>query len=166
MCNFDSNFIPCCRDIQHYRSHNRYLHDSPGGLAAAEHPHSFPSSAFHSKLSKSDSRSRHVYHHGQHRSMPHYHYNSHHYMNSDAVNEEEVPVKRPRLMMDVTGKALNRVDQLNSTDSLNSSPGGGEMGNMDSPGIASPTVSKKEEGASLIALSSCEIDYWSIHIHV
>lgn len=149
MCNcreIAGPFFVCCsdRDIQHYRPHNRYLHDPPSGLAMSEHPHSIPSSAFHSKLSKSDSRNRHAYHHSQHRSVAHHHYNSHHYGNSDMVNEEEVPAKRPRLIMDGPGRAFSRADHLNSTDSMNSSSpgGGGGIGDLDSSGITSPVVSE------------------------
>lgn len=58
------------------------------------------------------------------------------------VNEEDVPVKRPRLMVDVTWKALGHVEDPNSADMLSSSSGGGCGGlGSDLPVVSPPLVS-------------------------
>jgi len=139
-------YLACYRELQHYRSHNRYVHDSPSGLASSEHQHSFQSSAFHSKPSKSDSRSRHTYHHSsssQHRSTSHHHHNSHHHTNSEPLKDEETPAKRPRMMGDSSWKRLSRVDRLHSAEIMNNSVGGG-CTHGDSPGVTSPVVSEEK----------------------
>lgn len=117
-------------NLQHYRPHSRYSHDAlsagSGCVAATDHAHSLASSGFHSssKSSKLESRSRHSSrHHLSHRSTSHHHHhsNSHHHPNfSDTTPEEEAPVKRPCLMVDVSRKLSGHSDSPSSADSVNS----------------------------------------------
>jgi len=64
--------------------------------------------------------------------------------NSESINEEEAPVKRPRMMGDGSWKNLEHADHLNNMDSFSiSMEGGGEgLSNAGSPGVTSPMVSE------------------------
>lgn len=115
---------PVCPCYSTYRPHSRYSHDtSGGGASSADHTHSSTTtSGFHSK-SKAESRSRHSRHHGQHRhtTSHHHHSNSYHHT-SNFTDEEETPVKRPRLM-DISKKASVQGDG----DAVVNSSGGQHM---------------------------------------
>ncbi len=125
--------------MPHYRSHNRYAHDMPGGaVSSSNHTHSFPS-GFHSK-SKTDSRNRYSHQHRTH----HHHSNSHYHTTncSDSTPEEEAaPVKRPRLMVDVTQKSY--FDAPSSNDSAGSFVFSNSVSVSESPSITPPHVSKQ-----------------------
>lgn len=128
-----------------YRPHNRYSSHDTGStaLSSLDYTHSsFSASGFHSKT-KTESRSRHSssHHHNQYRYTSHHHYsNSHHHSNfSDGVPEEDIPNKRPRLMIDVTRKALEQ-DIPSSADSTTNSIISSSGHGTDSP-VPSPQVS-------------------------
>lgn len=136
---------PCCSSLQHYRSHSRFSYDtSGGGVTLLDHTHAsfMPSGS----KSKPDSRSRHAHHHSQNRptttATSHHHLNSYHHANSSdaTLQEEETPIKRPRLMSDASRKYSDTTP--GSADSVGNSilSNSGHTGG--SPTDVSPWVSR------------------------
>ena len=155
-------FFSPSNSTQHYRSHSRYSHDSSGaGASLLDHTHT---TGFHSKSkqpdssssSSSSSRSRHSSRHHSNPSRPsssssssssshHHSSNSHHHTNSSEPLEDETPVKRPRLMVDVSRKTSSGHADSATPSSANSamvnsnsvsSSGGAGMGSPGPPWVS------------------------------